>query len=1458
MSKDQYFKRLESLFSTTEPVEPEPSNGKAAVATSAELLALRARLAETEAALAEARQQSTATQQFESQQQAETSALRERVAELEAALAEALTQSVRTVDQNTGTVGQDVARAANEGEEVYRDGKPYATRGVFHDITQLKQADESLRRQNEYLAALQKITVGLIGRLDLNELLEDIVARAGELVGASHGYIFLHEPGDDAMQMHVGVGTYSSFVGYRIQPGGAVVGKVWQTGQPLVIDDYQAWADRLNLTNLEPVHAVIGVPLKSGAEVVGVLGLAHADPGRQFGEGEVGLVNRFAQLASVALDNAKLYASAQKDLAERKQAEEELLKFKLGLERSTDAVFMTDTSGQILYTNPAFEKVYGYSREEAVGNTPRILKSGVIPPEGYRQFWQTLLAKGTVAGEIVNKTKDGRLINVEGSNNPILDDAGNIIGFLAAHRDITERKKAEEALHEREEDLEALLEFSPEAIGVVNTQTGLFESVNVAAERLYRLRREELVKVGPAQMSPDLQPDGRPSAEKAMEKIKEALEGGSPVFEWTHCNATGQLIACEVRLVGLTGKRQHLVRFSVTDITERKRAEAALQYRAEVEKLVSEISTSFVNVSSDRVDDEINHALQKLGEFAGVDRTYVFQFSLDGATMDNTHEWCAEGITPFIDSLKGVPSDTFPYLMAQIRNGEVFHVPHVAELPSEASTEKAEFEKEGIRSIVVVPVAARGILTGFVGFDAVRAEKTWTGEDIVLIRLIGEIFATTLERKQAEEALAKRASELAMVAQVSTAASTIQDVQHMLQTVVDTTKSSFNLYHAHIYLLNASGDTLVLTAGAGEVGKQMVTQGRRIPVSQEQSLVARAARTRQGVIVNDVQTDPGFLPNPLLPGTRSEMAVPMIIGGQVLGVFDVQSEAAGRFTSEDDSIQTTLAAQVAAALQNARSHEQAEKALKDLNALTRRLTREGWGGYLESQPSSRLAYAYDLNQIIPLDADDQAAESKGIAIERPLTLRGETIGRVTIAEAEKVDEEAQAVVAAVAEQLTAHIESLRLTEEALAAQQQSELRAVELEAIAKVSAAASTILDADTLLQTVVDLTKESLVLYHAHIYLLDETGDALILAAGAGEVGRKMAATGRTIPVNREHSLVARAARTRRGVIANDVSQEPDFLPNSLLPDTRSEMAVPMILGDTLLGVFDVQADTVNRFSGEDVRLKTTLAEQVAVALQNARLYAEQASTVERLRELDQLKSSFLANMSHELRTPLNSILGFTQVMIEGIDGDLTDRMENDLSIIQKNGQHLLDLISDILDMAKIEAGKMTLNPEIFDLKEVLDEVLDIAGPLARAKSLDLIVNAGSESAMDIYADRMRLRQVMINLVNNAVKFTETGYIEIAAGRSEGLFRIAVRDTGISIPVDHLETIFQEFSQVDSSTTRKTGGTGLGLPISRHLIELHGGRLWAESTGIPGEGSSFIIELPVEAPYEDGSLESS
>jgi signal transduction histidine kinase len=294
------------------------------------------------------------------------------------------------------------------------------------------------------------------------------------------------------------------------------------------------------------------------------------------------------------------------------------------------------------------------------------------------------------------------------------------------------------------------------------------------------------------------------------------------------------------------------------------------------------------------------------------------------------------------------------------------------------------------------------------------------------------------------------------------------------------------------------------------------------------------------------------------------------------------------------------------------------------------------------------------------------------------------------------------------------------------------------------------------------------------------------------------------------------------------------------------------------VLGVLDVQSDVVGRFTEEDTNIMTTLALQVGIALQNARLYVAQTATVAQLRELDRLKSSFLANMSHELRTPLNSILGFADVILEELDGPLTENMNNDLKLIQKNGQHLLHLINDVLDMAKIESGRMNLAIEKFNLHEIIEEVTSITSPLASEKNLALFITPESDREVDIHADRTRLRQVMINLVNNAIKFTEKGRIAILATREGDHVLIRVKDTGIGIPPEQLEAVFQEFVQVDTSTTRKAGGTGLGLPISRKLIEMHGGRLWAESSGVNGEGSSFYVLLPIEARIKKDDKETA
>jgi len=228
----------------------------------------------------------------------------------------------------------------------------------------------------------------------------------------------------------------------------------------------------------------------------------------------------------------------------------------------------------------------------------------------------------------------------------------------------------------------------------------------------------------------------------------------------------------------------------------------------------------------------------------------------------------------------------------------------------------------------------------------------------------------------------------------------------------------------------------------------------------------------------------------------------------------------------------------------------------------------------------------------------------------------------------------------------------------------------------------------------------------------------------------------------------------------------------------------------------------------------------------------------------LDRLKTQFLANMSHELRTPLNSIIGFSRVILKGIDGPLTDVQHTDLQAIYDSGQHLLSLINNILDLSKIEAGRMEIIFEDVDLRETIEGVMSTAVALVKDRPIGLQQSIAPDLPT-VRGDPRRIRQVLVNLVGNATKFTEEGVIHVGAKASPTEVTIAVSDSGTGIQPDKLESIFEPFTQVDASTTRRAGGTGLGLSITKYFVEMHGGRIWVEST--PGEGSTFYVTLPVE-----------
>jgi len=296
----------------------------------------------------------------------------------------------------------------------------------------------------------------------------------------------------------------------------------------------------------------------------------------------------------------------------------------------------------------------------------------------------------------------------------------------------------------------------------------------------------------------------------------------------------------------------------------------------------------------------------------------------------------------------------------------------------------------------------------------------------------------------------------------------------------------------------------------------------------------------------------------------------------------------------------------------------------------------------------------------------------------------------------------------------------------------------------------------------------------------------------------------------------------------------------------------VPLVGADRVVGVLAIQKKTLGEFSDDAVKLMQTFASQSVLAIQNARLFREVDEQGRALAIASQHKSQFLANMSHELRTPLNAILGYTEMMADGLYGDVGEKAQGVLERLQSNGRHLLGLINDVLDLSKIEAGQLVLTMEDYSVADMVATVMAATESLARAKNLKL----GSTVAPGLptgIGDARRLTQVLLNLVGNAIKFTDQGGVEIRAVQAADRFEFSVVDSGPGIAPADQARIFDEFQQVDNTSTRKKGGTGLGLSISRRIVELHGGRITVHSE--VGKGSTFTISIPVNAqPVKDAA----
>jgi signal transduction histidine kinase len=464
----------------------------------------------------------------------------------------------------------------------------------------------------------------------------------------------------------------------------------------------------------------------------------------------------------------------------------------------------------------------------------------------------------------------------------------------------------------------------------------------------------------------------------------------------------------------------------------------------------------------------------------------------------------------------------------------------------------------------------------------------------------------------------------------------------------------------------------------------------------------------------------------------------------------------------------------------------------------------------------------------------------------PLLRDGVTVGVITVVrrKVKPFTDRQIELVTTFADQAVIAINNVGLFEEVQA-------RNRDLTALGEVGRAVSSTLDLETVLSTIVAKAVQLSGTEAGVIYVYDELEQAFHLRATYGLNEELIAA------IQEQHvgtsDAIRQATRSGKPQQIADVRDEPPSPVREIAMRAgyRARLIVPLIDADKVVGALVVRRKQSGEFSKSTVELLQTFASQSVIAIQNARLFHEIEDKSRQLAIASQHKSQFVASMSHELRTPLAAMLGYAELLQEGIYGALPDKSTPILTRIQSNGKHLLSLINTVLDISKIEAGQFKLNLAEYALGNVVETVRVATESLAAGKTLAFKTDVARDLPQGL-GDEQRLTQVLLNLVGNAIKFTDAGEVRITVAAANGHFALAVSDTGPGIPSEEQVRIFEKFHQVDASSTRTKGGTGLGLAIVKQIVEMHGGRIWVEST--LGQGSTFHMELPVRATAAAGT----